>query len=290
MCFKNLRISVSILAVALLPVGQASAWSLGIGHMPSCAYICLDRTMTMQSSCQDLKCICKQPDLLASNEACFRKECDLNSLMKALKLKATCQESYGTTSPPPVDTTPSPSLPPGSSSQPAMVYPGYPYMTTTPPTNQAPPAYYYPYPEPYPRVITPNTPAGGQLPPGPTPSPAGAPAPGVAPQLQPPATQPQVPAPATQAPGLPSQASAPPLTAISPIGGAPHNASNPTSVRAQTTTSATPLFLSRSNSSGSAAASDAPFSSAPTSLRDQANSSLLLLALFSSLFASLLYL
>ncbi|POV96123.1 hypothetical protein PSHT_15308 [Puccinia striiformis] len=47
----------------------------------------------------DLKCICKQPDLLASNEACFRKECDLNSLMKALKLKATCQESYGTTSP-----------------------------------------------------------------------------------------------------------------------------------------------------------------------------------------------
>ncbi|KAH9449627.1 hypothetical protein Pst134EB_020445 [Puccinia striiformis f. sp. tritici] len=326
MCFKNLRISVSILAVALLPVGQASAWSLGIGHMPSCAYICLDRTMTMQSSCQDLKCICKQPDLLASNEACFRKECDLNSLMKALKLKATCQESYGTTSPPPVDTTPSPSIPSGSSSQPAMVYPSYPYMTTTPPTNQAPPVYYYPYPEPYPHVIASNNPAGGQLPPGPTPSPAGAPAPGVAPQLQPPATHPQVPAPATQAPGLPSQASAPPPTAISPIGGAPHNASNPTSVRAQTTTSATPLFLSRSNSSGSAAASDAPFSSgqskfaasltitiltllrcplililfsrllllpgitAPTSLRDQANSSLLLFALFSSLCASLLYL
>ncbi|POW13601.1 hypothetical protein PSTT_03596 [Puccinia striiformis] len=165
----------------------------------------------------DLKCICKQPDLLASNEACFRKECDLNSLMKALKLKATCQESYGTTSPPPVDTTPSPSLPPGSSSQPAMVYPSYPYMTTTPPTNQAPPVYYYPYPEPYPHVIASNTLQVGnfllvplhrrpvlphlelhlnfslpqliQVP---------------APATQAPAPATQAPAPATQAPGLPS--------------------------------------------------------------------------------------
>ncbi|POV96122.1 hypothetical protein PSHT_15309 [Puccinia striiformis] len=38
-----------------------------------------------------------------------------------------------------------------------MVYPSYPYMTTTPPTNQAPPVYYYPYPEPYPHVIASNT-------------------------------------------------------------------------------------------------------------------------------------
>ncbi|POW08821.1 hypothetical protein PSHT_09416 [Puccinia striiformis] len=44
-----------------------------------------------------------------------------------------------------------------------MVYPSYPYMTTTPPTNQAPPVYYYPYPEPYPHVIA-SIPCSGQLP------------------------------------------------------------------------------------------------------------------------------
>lgn len=274
MSFLSLRASVSILAVAILPLGQVSAWFMGVGHLPSCAFICLDRSVSLQSSCQDLKCICKQPNLLASSETCFRKECDLNSLSKALKLLATCQESFGVTPTrdPPVQ---SPSTPPTAPSPlPVTGYPGYPYTVPPPAANQLPSASYYPYP--YPRVAAPvNTSNGAQLPPGATVPPAVSSSPGAG-------SQPQVSTPPTQVSPPPPQASTPTPQAPTPIGGVINGTTNSTAANPPTSASAYPLFPPRSNSSASPAAGDAAFASARSLFQNQ-NSGIFLLILFSSL-------
>lgn len=299
MSFKNLWVSVSIVAVAMLPVDQISAWFMGVGHLPSCAYICLDRSMSLQSSCQDLKCICKQPNLVAANKDCFSKECDLNSLSKALKLIAACQESFGITPTPAVESKPA--APP--SLQPPTGYIGYPYMTIPPTPEQSPSAPYYAYPYPGPRVVAPiSNSAGVALPPGTTVPPVGSSPPAAAPQPQ---VQPQVVAPPVQASATPTpspvnstQASAPTTQASAPapqgsfpksqtpapIGGANNgtwNSSGPNPAASASNASS----LSASNASASRTAGDSAWGSAPSLLRHQVNSPLCLLAISSTIFA-----
>ncbi|KAA1100021.1 hypothetical protein PGT21_027800 [Puccinia graminis f. sp. tritici] len=282
MSFKILRVSVCILAAAMfLHVDQASAWSLGIGRLPSCVYICLDQSVSLQSSCQDLKCICKQPNLMATNEACFRKECDLNSLSKALKLPATCQESFGITPPrdPPAESPSSPSSPPNPS--PATGYPVYPY-TAVPPTtaNQRPSVPYYAY-YPYPQVVAPlngsvvpQPPSGTLITPVGSSSPAGGP-------------PPQISTPPTPASPPPPQASTPAPHAPTPIAGVVNGTTNSTGARPPPGKFTSPLFPPHSNSSASPGAGDAAYASAQSLFGNQTNSPLYLLLLLSSLYSSL---
>ncbi|PLW37726.1 hypothetical protein PCASD_11258 [Puccinia coronata f. sp. avenae] len=223
----------------------------------------------------DLKCICKQPNLVAANKDCFSKECDLNSLSKALKLIAACQESFGITPTPAVESKPA--APP--SLQPPTGYIGYPYMTIPPTPEQSPSAPYYAYPYPGPRVVAPiSNSAGVALPPGTTVPPVGSSPPAAAPQPQ---VQPQVVAPPVQASATPTpspvnstQASAPTTQASAPapqgsfpksqtpapIGGANNgtwNSSGPNPAASASNASS----LSASNASASRTAGDSAWGS-----------------------------
>lgn len=242
------------LGAVLFPVDQTRAWFLGAGHLPSCAYICLDRLMSQQSSCQDLKCICNSPALLSSAEVCFRKECDLDSLSRALKLLATCQESFGTTPPASRLTPGSPSYSTPSPPPPATPYANNPYgYGYAPPVSKpADPLPYYPYDRTF---IPPNTTVYGA-----TPRPVApvASAPAVGPSGSPPSSssfvtpQPPAPAPApapvaATAP-VPSPAPAP-ASAPESIAG---NSSVPTNSSSAPPATSTPLPLFPTGSKPSA--------------------------------------
>jgi len=286
MSFKDLWVPVSIVVAAMLPLNPASGWSLGVGHLPSCVYVCLDRSLSWQSSCQDLKCICNQPNLLTANEACFRKECDFNSQAKAFKLLATCKESFGITSPPPVEasTPPSPALSP----QPATGYTGYPYIVVPAIPQQSPPGQNYAYP--YTRVISPvNNSTGAALAAGTTIPSTGFPQPAAA-------VQPQAPVPAGQVSPTPTQPSAPPpqvspLQAQAPTtaGAATNGTSKPPGINTANSTSNAPPFLSSSNASTTHVAGKAAWSSAAPSLfRHQIKSCVFSAASFTAVCAILL--